>query len=78
MEEPIDAADHNKMVGILISNLVKEEDIAKQCCPLDIAIFAELRHKSDVSHLLDSFAGFETEHFVQLGCPWPLQWSSLE
>jgi len=53
MEEPIDEADPNNMVGILISNLVKEEDIAKQRCPLDSAIFAELRCKSNVSCSLD-------------------------
>ena len=43
MEEPISAADPNNMASILISNLVKEEDIVKQRCPLDSAIFAELR-----------------------------------
>ena len=53
MEEPINAADPNNMVGILISNLVKEEDISKQHCPLDSAIFAELCCKSNVSCLPD-------------------------
>ena len=49
MEVPIDAAITKNMAGILISNLVKEEYIVKQRCPLDSAIFAELRRKSNVS-----------------------------
>jgi len=53
MEELIDAADPNNMAGILINNLVKEEDITKQRCPLDSALFAELRRKSNVSRLTD-------------------------
>ena len=53
MEVPIDAADPNNMAGIIISNLVKKEDIAKQRCPLDSALFAELRRKSNVSRLPD-------------------------
>ena len=53
MKEPIDAADPIYMAGILISNLVKEEDIAKQRCPLDSAIFSELRRKSSVSCSMD-------------------------
>jgi hypothetical protein len=42
MEAPVDTSDPNNMAGILINNLVKEEDIAKQCSLLDSNIFAKL------------------------------------
>ena len=42
MEAPVDTSDPNNMAGILINNLVKEEDIARQRSPLDSNIFAEL------------------------------------
>jgi hypothetical protein len=42
MKAPIDTSDPNNMAGILIINLVKEEDIARQRSPLDSNIFAEL------------------------------------
>jgi hypothetical protein len=35
MEAPIVLSDPNNMAGILINNLIKEEDIARQCSPLD-------------------------------------------
>jgi hypothetical protein len=54
MKPPIDMADPNNVSGILINNLVKEEDIARQRSPLDSAIFAELHHKSNVSRSQDS------------------------
>jgi hypothetical protein len=54
MEAPIDTSDPNNMAGILINNLVKEEDIARQRSPLDSNIFAELLQKLNVSHLPDS------------------------
>ena len=54
MEARINAADPNNMAGILLSNLVKEEDIAKQQSPLDSVIFAKLRRKLNVSRSLDS------------------------
>jgi hypothetical protein len=40
MEAPIDTSDPNNMAGILINNLVKEEDIVRQHSPLDSNIFA--------------------------------------
>jgi hypothetical protein len=49
MKPPIDVADPNNVSGILINNLVKEEDIARQRSPLDSAIFAKLLCKSNVS-----------------------------
>ncbi len=49
MEAPVDTSDPNNMAGILINNLVKEEDIARQSIPLDSYIFAELLWKSNIS-----------------------------
>ncbi len=54
MKPPIDVAVPNNVPGILINNLVKEEDIARQRSPLDSAIFAKLLRKSNVSCSLDS------------------------
>ncbi len=42
MEALVDTSDPNNMAGILINNLVKEDDIARQRSPLDSNIFAEL------------------------------------
>ncbi len=53
MEAPVDTSDPNNMVGILINNLVKEEDIARQQSPLDSNIFAKLLRKSNISRLPD-------------------------
>jgi hypothetical protein len=54
MKPPINVADPNNVLGILISNLVKEEDIARQRSLLDSAIFAKLLCKSNVSCSMDS------------------------
>jgi hypothetical protein len=54
MKPPFEVANPNNILGILINNLVKEEDIARQRSPLDSAIFAELLRKLNVSHSLDS------------------------
>ncbi len=54
MKPPINKADPNNVLGILINNLIKEEDIARQHIPLDSAIFAKLLCKSNVSCSLDS------------------------
>ncbi len=42
MEVPVNTSDPNNMAGILINNLVKEEDIARQHSLLDSNIFAKL------------------------------------
>jgi hypothetical protein len=42
MKAPVDTSDPNNMAGILINNLVKEEDIVRQHSPLDSNIFAKL------------------------------------
>jgi hypothetical protein len=54
MKAPVDTSDPNNMAGILINNLVKEEDIARQCSPLDSNIFAKLLQKLNVSCSPDS------------------------
>jgi hypothetical protein len=54
MKAPVDTSDPNNMVGILINNLIKEEDIARQRSRLDSNIFAELLQKLNVSCLPDS------------------------
>jgi len=54
MKEPIVLSDPNNMVGILINNLMKEEDIARQRSPLDSNIYAEMLRRSNASFLLDS------------------------
>jgi hypothetical protein len=54
MKLPVNVADPNNISGILINNLIKEEDIARQRSPLDSDIFTELLHKSNVSWSQDS------------------------
>jgi hypothetical protein len=54
MEAQIDTSDPNNMAGILINNLVKEEDITRQRSPLDSNIFAKLLQKLNVSCSPDS------------------------
>jgi hypothetical protein len=54
MKALVDTSDPNNMVGILINNLVKEEDIARQHSPLDSNIFAALLRKLNISCLPDS------------------------
>jgi hypothetical protein len=49
MMPPVNVADPNNILGILINNLIKEEDIARQRSPLDSDIFTELLCKSNVS-----------------------------
>jgi hypothetical protein len=42
MEAPIVLSDPNNMAGILINNLIKEEDIVRQRSPLDSKMYAEM------------------------------------
>ena len=42
MKAPVDTSNPNNMAGILINNLVNEEDIARQRSLLDSNIFAKL------------------------------------
>jgi hypothetical protein len=67
MKPPVDVANPNNISGILINNLVKEEDIARQRSPLDSDIFTKLLQKSNISWSQDS------EHstlfnLVAIGC----------
>ncbi len=54
MKPPANVANPNNILGILINNLIKEEDIARQRSPLDSDIFTELLCKSNVSLARDS------------------------
>ncbi len=54
MKPPVIVANPNNILGILINNLVKEEDIARQRGPQDSYIFTELLCKSNVSWSRDS------------------------
>jgi hypothetical protein len=54
MKVPIVLSNPNNMVGILINNLIKEEDIARQRSPLDSNIYAEMLRRSNASLSLDS------------------------
>ena len=53
MEALIVLSDPNNMAGILINNLIKEEDIARQRSPLDSKIYAEMLRRSNASRSLD-------------------------
>jgi hypothetical protein len=53
MEVPVDTSDPNNMTGILINNLIKEENIARQRSLLDSNIFTKLLQKLNISHLPD-------------------------
>ncbi len=67
MKVPVDTSDPNNMAGILINNLVKEEDIMRQRSPLDSNIFAELLQKLNVSYSPDS-EQHTLFNLVALGC----------
>jgi hypothetical protein len=67
MKVPVDTSNPNNMVGILINNLDKEEDIARQRSPLDSNIFAKLLQKLNVSCLPDSEQR-TLFNLVALGC----------
>jgi hypothetical protein len=54
MEATVNTSDPNNMAGILINNLVKEEDVARQHSPLDSNIFTKLLQKLNVSRSPDS------------------------
>jgi hypothetical protein len=54
MKAPVNTSGPNNMAGILINNLVKEDDIARQRSPLDSNIFAVLLRKSNESCSPDS------------------------
>ena len=47
MEALIVLSDPNNMAGILINNLIKEEDIARQRSPLDSKMYAKMLGRSN-------------------------------
>ncbi len=51
---PTNLSDKNNMPGIVINNLIKQEDVANQRAPLDNEIFAEINRAAKTSHSLDS------------------------
>ncbi len=67
MKALVDTSDPNNMADILINNLVKEEDIARQRSLLDSNIFVELLRKSNVSCSPDSEQR-TLFNLVALGC----------
>jgi hypothetical protein len=67
MEAPVNTSDPNNMAGILINNLVKEEDITRQRSPLDSNIFAESLRKLNVSRLPD-LEQCTLFNLIALGC----------
>jgi hypothetical protein len=53
---PANFSDPNKMTAILLNNMLREEDIARQCALLDNKIVAELRRMAIASKCKDSFS----------------------
>jgi hypothetical protein len=51
---PADLSNPNNMTAILLNNMLWEEDIARQCAPLDNEIFAKLRRMAIASKCEDS------------------------
>jgi hypothetical protein len=50
---PADLSDPSNMTSILINNMLREEDIARQWAPVDSKIFAELRRSATSSKNCD-------------------------
>jgi hypothetical protein len=50
----IDFNDKNNMAGVIINNIVKEENIGKQCAPLNSTIFAKIQQSACKSDNPDS------------------------
>jgi hypothetical protein len=63
---PADLSDPNNMTSILINNMLREEDIARQRAPLDNKIFDELRRSTASSKNCDSVNILRFD-FVSLG-----------
>jgi hypothetical protein len=63
---PADLSDPSNMTSILINNMLREEDIARQRAPLDNKIFAELRHSAASSKNCDLVNNLLFD-FVSLG-----------
>ncbi len=64
---PANLSDPNNMMAILLNNMLQEEDIARQCAPLDNNIFAELCQTAIASKCKDSVSDLLFD-VVALGC----------
>jgi hypothetical protein len=64
---PADLSDPSNMTSILINNMLREEDIARQRAPLDNKIFAELQRSAASSKNCDSVNNLLLD-VVSLGC----------
>jgi hypothetical protein len=51
---PININDKNNMAGVIINNIIKEENIAKQRAPFDSTIFARIQQSAQKSNNSDS------------------------
>ena len=51
---PVDINNENNMAGILINNLIEEENIATQRSPLNNAIFSQIQQAACISNNPDS------------------------
>jgi hypothetical protein len=49
-KQPTELSNPSNMPGIIINNLIKEENVASQRSPLDSTIFAELQRAASSSH----------------------------
>ncbi len=63
---PANLSDPSNMTSILINNMLREEDIARQRAPLDNEIFAELQRSTASSKTCDSVNNL-LFNFVSLG-----------
>ncbi len=64
---PADLSDPNNMTAILLNNMLREEDIARQHAPLDNNIFAKLRQMATASKCKDSVSDLLFD-VMALGC----------
>jgi hypothetical protein len=53
-KQPTNLSNPSNMPGIIINNLIKEENVASQRSHLDSTIFAELQRAASSSHSCDS------------------------
>jgi hypothetical protein len=64
---PANLSDPNNMMAILLNHMLREEDIARQCAPLDNKNFAKLRQMATASKCKDSVSDLLFD-IVALGC----------
>ncbi len=64
---PANLSNPNNMTEILLNNMLREEDIARQRAPLDNQIFSKLHQTATASKCKDSVSGLLFD-VVALGC----------